>query len=154
MEDPVLLEVVPAPSVSGFGASPAPALRPPVRVLVADDERDIVLTLESILRDEGYETQGAYSGDEVLKKGQALRPDAVILDIQMPGISGFAVARELREMYPLDRPALLIAITGKWIKSSDRLLGALVGFDHYLIKPCDPKHVLELLAPLRLPVKN
>src|SRR2546430_7861009 len=129
MEDRVLLQSVPSASISGFDAESAPPLRP-VNVLVADDERDVVLTLEAILRDEGYETQGVYSGDEVLKKGQALRPDAVILDIQMPGISGFAVARELREMYPLDRPALLIAITGKWIKSSDRLLGALVGFDH------------------------
>jgi CheY-like chemotaxis protein len=153
IEDTVLLEVVPAPSVSGFGASPAPALRP-VRVLVADDERDIVLTLEAILRDEGYETQGAYNGDEVLEKARATRPDAVILDIQMPGISGFAVARELRETYPLDRPPLLIAITGKWIKSSDRLLGALVGFDHYLLKPCDPQAVLKLLAPLKTPVKS
>ena len=138
--------MVPTPFVRGFDAESAPALRP-VKVLVADDERDIVLTLESILRDEGYETQGVYSGAEVLKKAQTLRPHAVILDIQMPGISGFAVARELREMY-LDRPPLLIAITGKWTKSSDRLLAALVGFDHYLIKPCDPKNLLKLLAPL------
>jgi len=143
----VLLGGVPTPFVSGFNAESAPALRP-VRVLVADDERDIVLTLESILRDEGYETQGAYSGDDVLKKARATRPDAAILDIQMPGISGFAVARELRQIYSLDRPPLLIAITGKWTKSSDRLLAALVGFDHYLIKPCEPKQLLKLLAPL------
>jgi len=139
--------------VSGFESGSAPALRP-VSVLVADDERDIVLTLESILRDEGYETQGAYSGDEVIKRASATRPDAVILDIQMPGISGFAAARELREIYTLDRQPLLIAITGKWTKASDRLLAALVGFDHYLIKPCDPQQVLKLLAPLRLPVKS
>jgi DNA-binding response OmpR family regulator len=126
----------------------------PVRVLVADDERDIVLTLEALLRDEGFETQGAYSGDEVLKKARAARPDAVIIDIQLPGVSGFAVARELRELYSLDRPPLLIAITGKWTKSSDRLLAALVGFDHYLLKPCDPQVVLRLLAPLRLPLKS
>jgi len=144
---------VPTPFVRGFDAESAPALRP-VKVLVADDERDIVLTLESILRDEGYETQGVYSGAEVLKKAQTLRPHAVILDIQMPGISGFAVARELREMYTLDKQPLLVAITGKWIKSSDRLLGALVGFDHYLLKPCDPQTVLKLLAPLRIPIKN
>jgi CheY-like chemotaxis protein len=67
----------------------------------------------------------------------------VIIDIQMPGVSGFAVARELRELYSLDRPPLLIAITGKWTKSSDRLLAALVGLV-----------VLRLLAPLRLPLKS
>ena len=145
--------MVPTPFVRGFDAESAPALRP-VKVLVADDERDVVLTLEAILRDEGYETQGVYSGAEVLKKAQTLRPHAVILDIQMPGISGFAVARELREMYTLDKQPLLVAITGKWIKSSDRLLGALVGFDHYLLKPCDPQTVLKLLAPLRIPIKN
>jgi len=139
--------------VSGFESGSAPALRP-VSVLVADDERDIVLTLESILRDEGYETQGVYSGDEVLKRARAARPDAVILDIQMPGVSGFAVARELREMYHLDKPPLLIAITGKWTKSSDRMLAALVGFDHYLIKPCAPNDVLRLLAPLKALVKS
>jgi DNA-binding response OmpR family regulator len=153
MEDRVLLGAVPRPSVSGFGAAPGPALSP-VRVLVADDERDIVLTLEALLRDEGYETQGVYNGDDVLKKARASRFDAVIIDIQMPGISGFAAARELRAMYTLDRPPLLIAITGKWTKSSDRLLGALVGFDHYLLKPCDPQAVLELLAPLKLPLKG
>ena len=139
--------MVPTPFVSGFDPESAPPLRP-VNVLVADDERDIVLTLESILRDEGYETQDVYNGDDVLKKARTMRPDAVILDIQMPGISGFAVARELREMYTLDKQPLLVAITGKWIKSSDRLLGALVGFDHYLLKPCEPKQLLKLLAPL------
>src|SRR5438128_10289735 len=82
MEDRVLLESVPSASISGFDAESAPPLRP-VSVLVADDERDIVLTLEPILRDEGYETQGAYSGDDVLKKARTTRPDAVILDIQM-----------------------------------------------------------------------
>jgi len=153
MEHSVLLRSVPFASTSGFDSESAPALRP-VRVLVADDERDIVLTLESILRDEGYDTQGAYNGDDVLKKARVMRPDAVILDIQMPGISGFAVARELREMYTLDRQPLLIAITGKWIKSSDRLLGALVGFDHYLLKPCDPQALLKLISPLKTPVKS
>jgi CheY-like chemotaxis protein len=78
----------------------------------------------------------------------------VILDIQMPGISGFAAARELRQIYTLDRQPLLIAITGKWTKTSDRLLAALVGFDHYFLKPCDPQQVLKLLAPLRTPLKS
>jgi CheY-like chemotaxis protein len=153
MEHTLYYRRVTVPFVSGFDFESGPALRP-VSVLVADDERDIVLTLESILRDEGYETQGAYSGDEVLKKARAARPDAVILDIQMPGASGFAVARELREMYHLDKAPLLIAITGKWTKSSDRLLAALVGFDHYLLKPCEPDAVLKLLAPLKLPIRS
>lgn len=137
----------------GFTTDQQPPLRP-VSVLIADDERDVVLTLESILRDEGYETRVAYSGDEVIKKVQASRPDAAILDIQMPGISGFAVAREVRAMYQPGTPLLLIAITGKWTKSSDRLLAGLVGFDHYLLKPYDPQDVLRMLAPLRTMAKS
>ena len=72
----------------------------------------------------------------------------MIADINMPGESGYAIARELHERHGKLAP-LLIAISGKWTKASDRLLGKAVGFDHYLLKPCDPKELLPLLEPLR-----
>jgi two-component system, OmpR family, response regulator len=77
-----------------------------------------------------------------------LRPHVVIADISMPGPSGYAIARQLRERDTTVQP-LLIAISGIWTKASDRLLGRVVGFDHYLLKPCDPAEVLRLIEPLR-----
>jgi DNA-binding response OmpR family regulator len=66
----------------------------------------------------------------------------------MPGLSGYAVARELRERHGALTP-LLIAISGVWTKTSDRLVGVAVGFDPYLLKPCDPNKLIPLLEPLR-----
>ena len=66
----------------------------------------------------------------------------------MPGMSGYAIGRQIRERRGPLSP-LLVAISGKWTKPSEQLLGKSVGFDHYLIKPCDPQEVLALLEPLR-----
>lgn len=124
--------------------------RYPLRVLVADDDRDTAMTLAAILRDEGHEVQTVLRGDEALEVCRLLRPDVVIADINLPGESGYAIARELRERRGELAP-LLIAISGKWTKASDRLLGTAVGFDHFLLKPCDPNELLPLLEPLRRP---
>lgn len=135
------LRVVP----SGEGG----AARGPLRVLVADDDRDTATTLAAILRDEGHQVQTVLRGDEVLDMCRLFRPDVLIADINMPGESGYAIARELRERHGPLAP-LLIAISGQWTKPSDRLLGQAVGFDHYLLKPCDPNELLPLLEPLRV----
>ena len=71
----------------------------------------------------------------------------LLLDIGMPGMSGFAVAHTLRERYGSARP-LLIAITGR-NAGSDRWLARNMGFDHYVAKPYDPNEVLALLASVR-----
>ena len=118
-----------------------------LNIVIADDERDAVLTLMAVLRDEGHRVRGVYNGRDVLAVVHAERPDAVIVDIDMPGHSGYEVARELRNLYE-DRAPLLIAISGKWMGQTDKLLGQLVGFDHYCLKPCDPNELLKLLAPL------
>lgn len=118
-----------------------------LNVIVADDERDTVLTLTAVLRDEGHNVRGVYRGDDVLRAVEAERPDAVILDIEMPGKSGFAIAQELRHLYGDETP-LLIAISGKWTGQTDELLGRIVGFKHYCLKPFDPQKLLELLEPL------
>jgi DNA-binding response OmpR family regulator len=118
-----------------------------LNVIVADDERDTVLTLTAVLRDEGHNVRGVYRGDDVLRAVEAERPDAVILDIEMPGKSGFAIAQELRHLYGDETP-LLIAISGKWTGQTDELLGRIVGFKHYCLKPFEPQKLLELLEPL------
>jgi DNA-binding response OmpR family regulator len=116
----------------------------PVRVLIADDERDTGNMLAAILRDEGHEAHVVLRGDEVLEMDRFLRPDIVIADINMPGMSGFAVAREIRARRGVAAP-LLIAISGKWTRKEDQELGEGVGFDHYLLKPCHPGELIGLI---------
>jgi two-component system OmpR family response regulator len=123
--------------------------RRPLRVLIADDERDTAMTLAAILRDKGHEVQTVLRGDEALELCRLFRPDVVITDVNMPGESGYAVARELRDRHGQLAP-LLIAISGKWTKTSDRQVGKAVGFDHYLLKPCNPAELLPLMEPLRI----
>lgn len=117
-----------------------------LRILVADDDRDAVGTLLALLRDEGHETRGVYTGLDVLDSVRDFGPDAVLLDIGMPHVSGYEVARELRLRYASARP-LLIAVTGR-NRASDRVLAQLAGFDHHLAKPYDPAELLGLLRPL------
>jgi CheY-like chemotaxis protein len=119
-----------------------------LRVLVADDDRDTANMLALVLRDEGDEVQVSLRGDEALEVCRLFRPDVVIADVNMPGTSGYAIARELRVRHGNLAP-LLIAISGVWTTTTDRVLGSAVGFDHYLMKPCDPKEVLRLMEPLR-----
>jgi DNA-binding response OmpR family regulator len=121
-----------------------------LRIVIADDSRDTVLTLSAILRDEGHDVYGLHSADQVIKTVRLIRPDVVILDIEMPGMSGYALAQELRSLYYGSANApLLIAISGKWVKVSDQMLARVVGFAHHLMKPCDPNQLLELIAPLQ-----
>lgn len=124
------------------------AARKSLRVLVADDERDTANMLALVLRDEGDEVQVSLRGDEALEVCRLFRPDVVIADVNMPGTSGYAIARELKVRHGNLAP-LLIAISGVWTTTTDRVLGTAVGFDHYLMKPCDPQEVLRLLEPLR-----
>ena len=129
-------------------AGEAGKVRHRLRILIADDDRDTTLLLGAILRDEGDEVHVALRGDEVLDIVRLFRPDAVVLDINMPGMSGYGIAHEIRERYHNLSP-LLIAMSGVWTSASDRLAGKELGFDHYLVKPSDPQHLLALLEPLR-----
>ncbi len=114
-----------------------------LRVLVADDERDAVSMLELILRDEGHEVHSVYDGQEVLEAVRSFQPDVVLLDIGMPKLTGYEVARRLRERY--GAALLLIAVTG-WKQGSDRILAQLAGFDHHLAKPYESHALVALLA--------
>ena len=121
-----------------------------LRILIADDERDTVLTLMMLLRDEGHEVRGVYTGRQVLDALRGFDPDVVVLDIAMPDLSGWEVARTIRT-HPDGKRRLLIGMSGEYKNSVDKLLSTVVGFDHYLLKPCSPTALIALLEPLRLP---
>jgi CheY-like chemotaxis protein len=120
----------------------------PLHLVIADDESDTVQTLGALLSEEGHEVTGVHKGPTVIAQVRLRKPDAVVLDIDMPGMSGYSVAREVRAMFGSSAP-LLIAISGKWVGQTDRMLADLAGFSHFLQKPCDPHVLLRLLEPLR-----
>ena len=118
-----------------------------LRILIADDDRDTVRSLATILMHEGHEVREVYRGDAVLDQVRAYKPDVVLLDIGMPGLTGFEVARHMRRELGHAHP-VLIAVTA-WTQGSAKVLGKLVGFDHYVTKPYSTDELLGLLAPLR-----
>jgi len=128
-------------------------IRHRLRILIGDDDRDTAATLMAILRDEGHEVNTVLRGDDALDVARLMRPDVVILDVNMPGMSGYAVAGELRKRHGAVAP-LLIAISGVWTKPSDVAIGKQAGFDHYLLKPCDPAELLSLLEPLSVALRH
>src|ERR1043165_1637939 len=115
----------------------------PLRVVVADDEPDTVLSLRLLLEEEGHTVRGVANGSEALRAVRDFGADVLLLDIGMPGMSGFAVARALRERYGSAKP-LIVAITGRKAEA-DRWLAGSMGVDHYVPKPYDPSEVLALL---------
>jgi DNA-binding response OmpR family regulator len=139
-------------NVTSGHAEPSAAQRP-LRVMVADDDRDTVITLTMLLREEGHEVRSVSSGRQALAAIADFDPDAVLLDIALPDLSGWDVARAIRKQREndSDRRPLLIGISGEYKQGADRVLSEIVGFDHYFLKPYDPKVLLELLAPLQLP---
>ena len=109
-----------------------------------DDNRDIVSTMMALLNVAGYDSKGCYNGSEALTCVQEYDPDVVLLDIGLPGQSGWDVAQQIRRHKPGKRP-MLIAITGEYTKAADKILAEMSGFDYYLVKPADPKVLMTLL---------
>jgi hypothetical protein len=115
------------------------------KILVADDNRDAVAMLATLLEDEGHEVRGVYRSADVLGVETAFKPDVVILDLQMPDISGYDLARWLRSRHPTRCP-LLIAVSGAFTRPADMELSRISGFHHYLAKPYALGDLLPLLA--------
>lgn len=129
---------------------PVPRAGRRLRVVIADDEADTVTSLMAIISHEGHSTFGTHHASEVLPEVRLNKPDAVILDIDMPGISGFALARDIREVFGNASP-LLVAVSGKWVGQTDKMLAQLAGFDYFMQKPCHPDALLALLERREVP---
>ena len=118
----------------------------PIRIVIADDERDTVMTLGVLLRSEGFEVKLAQSGSEVPGLVAATQPQAVLLDIAMPDRSGYDVAQELQKTYA-ERCPVLIAVTAR-TSPEDRLHAYASGFRHYISKPYNAAELVRLLSGL------
>jgi len=124
----------------------------PLRVLVVDDDRDTVLSLTLLMRAEGHEVKGVHDSSAMWQVVEQFRPDAILLDIGLPDRNGYDVARTLRRRFGPQTP-MLVAVTA-WNKGADKVLAQLAGFDHHVGKPYDPQHLLTLLAPLTLGLRD
>lgn len=120
----------------------------PLRILIADDHADTLVTLSALLTDEGHEVRTLNEGSSVIELMRNFDPDVCILDIEMPGKDGFLLARELRDRRVGERP-MLIAISGVWVRPSDRFLAIMVGFDHFFQKPAEPATLIRVLNEFR-----
>lgn len=121
-------------------------------ILIADDEQDTVVTLAAILEDEGHIVHTVTNGALVMDAIDRFKPEVCILDIEMPGQSGYSLAREIKAAEEGHRP-MLIAISGKWKSQTDKFLAKSVGFEYFFAKPADPAEVIAALDPLRGPTR-
>jgi PAS domain S-box-containing protein len=122
------------------GLPPAPNAR---RVLVVDDNTDAAESLAVLLRLSGHDARVANDGFAALRAAQEMRPDLILLDIGMPGMDGYEVARRLRQDAAF-RDVKLVALTG-WGQEEDRRRSKSAGFDAHYVKPIDPDVLEKLL---------
>jgi PAS domain S-box-containing protein len=114
------------------------------RVLVVDDNADAAATLRMLLEAQGHEARAAYTGPAALDELAQFDAEVVFLDLGMPDVDGFEVARRIRAM-PRGRDVLLVALTG-WGQADDRRRTADAGFDEHLTKPVDSERLAAILA--------
>jgi len=129
------------PEPASRGAEPIAA--PRRRVLIVDDNADAANSLAMLLGCVGHETQVAYGAPEALVCVESFRPDVALLDIGLPGMSGYELARRLRTLAP--EGLRLVALTG-YGQLEDRLQARAAGFDDHLVKPADMEALERALA--------
>jgi PAS domain S-box-containing protein len=129
------IEVSPRPGAAGAAGQ---------RILIVDDNRDAAETLAMLLRLHGHEVCLAYEGRSALEVARAFGPGLVFLDIGMPDMDGYQVARAFRADFTM-ADSTLVALTG-WGQEEDRKRSQEAGFDHHLVKPVEPERLEELIA--------
>jgi CheY-like chemotaxis protein len=134
------LPVMLAPAAAAVGAGPQR------RILVVDDNRDALESLARLLQLIGHEVYQAPDGLQALALAAEKQPDLVMLDIGMPGMDGYEVARRIRAE-PWGQPMVLVAVTG-WGQESDRRRSREAGFDSHWVKPLDAQKLAALLSTL------
>lgn len=111
------------------------------KILIADDEDNVRELVRVSLEDEGYEIHEAREGNEALAMAKSLKPDLIILDIMMPGKTGYEVCEELKQD-PATRSAYVIFLSARGKAASERT-GKQKGGDEFMVKPFEPKELRE-----------
>ena len=114
------------------------------KILIVEDEKDIIEMIEYNLKKEGYETRSVLSGEEAISSAKKERPDLVILDLMLPGIDGFDVCRSLKNNDVTARIPIIM-LTAK-SQEADKVAGLELGSDDYMTKPFSPR---ELIARIK-----
>ena len=123
---------------------PDPSKKPAaVRVLVVDDSVDSAETLGELLRIWGHDVRLAHDGPGAIEAAREYRPEVILLDIGLPGMDGFAVARQLKTEGLQTR--MLVALTG-YGEQTDKQRSQQAGFHHHLVKPVDPEALQKLIG--------
>ncbi len=126
--------------------SPERSRSPGHRLLIVDDNQDAAATLAMLLRLDGHEIQIAHDGNSALEMARSYGPELVLLDLGMPGMDGYEVARRIRQQTGME-DTVLAALTG-WGTAEDRRRTAEAGFDHHLIKPIELTVLKHIIAQL------
>ena len=114
------------------------------RILVADDDHDSAESLAMLFELMGHDVRAAHNGLAAVDLAEMFRPDLIVLDIGMPGIDGYEVCRRIRQQ-SWGRSTVIAALTG-WSRDEDKDRSEQAGFDHFLVKPVDPKALEDLIA--------
>jgi DNA-binding NarL/FixJ family response regulator len=120
-----------------------------VGILVVDDDEAFRSYVIELLEGIGFQAGGIASGAAVVPAVAAAQPEAIVLDVQLPGLNGYEVCRQLRDLY--GDSIAIIFISGERIEAMDRAAGLLVGADDYMIKPVD---AAELIARIRRSIER
>ena len=115
--------------------------------MIVDDNQDAALSLEMLLKLQGHDVAVAHSGTAALAMTDTYKPDVVFLDIGMPGMDGYEVARRLRRQPGLEN-VVLVAVTG-WGQQEDRERTSAAGFNHHVVKPPELAALQKVLADLK-----
>ena len=116
------------------------------KILLVDDEPNILVAIEFLLTKEGYQIQKAFDGQQAIEKVESFHPNIIILDVMMPGLDGFEVARRVRHMDGND-DIKIIFLTAKGT-TQDKMKGYSTGGEYYLIKPFDNDELVDLVKEL------
>jgi len=133
-------------SAAGVAArsEPSPLAAGPYRILLADDNIDFVNAIGALLRTMGHTVHISHDGTQALAAAEAFTPDFAFLDIGLPHLNGYDLARALRRMPALDK-TVLVAVTG-WGQQKDRQMAFDAGFQGHLVKPVSIEQILAILA--------
>lgn len=116
------------------------------RILLVDDEPNILVAIEFLLKQEGYTVQKAFDGQQAIEKVDSFRPDIVILDVMMPGFDGFEVARRIRNIEG-NEDTRIIFLTARGTQA-DKVKGYSTGGEYYITKPFDNDELIGIVNEL------